>query len=124
MKKAILTGVMAAGIVPLLLSAPMASADFIHKNLSCPGNNKVVVPTGSRFEINDIIMSTNKDQQVTLKFMPGNRIFTKVFMKGKLHFTTNLSGEVESEEEQGLQVDCSGTADTKLSITVTGNGNL
>ena len=124
MKRNILPAALALSLAPLLLSAPYANADFIHKNLSCPANNRVVVPTGSRFDIEDIIISTNKDQAVTLKFMPGNRILMKLFMKAKVNFSTNLSGEVEGEDEQGLQLDCSGTNGTTVSITITGNGNL
>jgi hypothetical protein len=124
MKKTILTAVLTAGLVPLLLSAPQANADFIQKNITCPGNNKVVVPAGTRFDIEDIIISTNKDQQVTLKFMPGNRVLLRLFMRAKLHFTTNFTGEIDGEDEQGLQMDCSGTGGTTVSITVTGNGNL
>ena len=71
-----------------------------------------------------IVISTNKDQAVTLKFNPGNRILMKLFMKAKVNFSTNFSGSVDGEDEQGLQLDCSGTASTTVSVTVTGNGNL
>ena len=115
---------MAFSIAPLLLSAPYANADFIHKNFTCPATNRVVVPTGTRFDIEDIVISTNKDQAVTLKFNPGNRILMKLFMKAKVNFSTNFSGSVDGENEQGLNLDCSGTANTTVSVTVTGNGNL
>jgi len=48
----------------------------------------------------------------------------KLFMKAKVNFSTNFSGSVDGEDEQGLQLDCSGTASTTVSVTVTGNGNL
>jgi hypothetical protein len=124
MKGSILSAAMAFSIAPLLLSAPYANADFIHKNFTCPATNRVVVPTGTRFDIEDIVISTNKDQAVTLKFNPGNRILMKLFMKAKVNFSTNFSGSVDGENEQGLNLDCSGTANTTVSVTVTGNGNL
>ena len=124
MKKTVFTGLIAAGLLPLALSAPQASADFIYKSFTCPGNGKVVVPNGSRFEINDIIISTNKDQAVTLKFSPSNRVFAKVFMKARVPFETNLSGDVDSADEQGLKLDCTGNSGTTVTVTVTGNGNL
>ena len=124
MKINILPAALAFSLTPLLLSAPYANADFIHKNFTCPATNRVVVPTGTRFDIEDIVISTNKDQAVTLKFNPGNRILMKLFMKAKVNFSTNFSGSVDGEDEQGLQLDCSGTASTTVSVTVTGNGNL
>ena len=124
MKKNMLTGALALSLVPLLLSAPYASADFIYKSLTCPGNGKVVVPNGSRFDLEDVMISTNKDQAVTLKFTPSNRIFAKVFMKARVPFVTNLSGEVDSGDEQGLKLDCTGNQGTTVTVTVTGNGNL
>jgi hypothetical protein len=124
MKKTIFTGVIAASLLPLMLSAADARADFIHKQYNCPGNGKMVVPTGSRFDIDDIIISTTKDQNITLKFVPSNRIFARLFLKTRVPFVANFSGEVESNDEQGLNLDCAGVAGTTVTITVTGNGNL
>lgn len=124
MKKTILTGAIAAGLLSFALNAPHASADFIYKSSGCPGNGKTIVPAGSRFEINDIIISSNKDQTVVLKFTPSGRILTKLFLKARTTFQTNLSGEVESENEQALKMDCSGNNGTTVTVTITGNGNL
>jgi hypothetical protein len=125
MKKPILYGAPIVGLLSILLLSPAANAGgFIQKSVTCPANNVTIIPVGSRFNIHDIILSTNKDQAVTIKFNPPNQPFIKLFMKGKLYFQTNLRGEVDSEEEQSLTVDCSGTENTTLHVTVTGNGNL
>ena len=124
MKKNMLPGALALSLVPLLLSAPYASADFIYKSFGCPKNNLQVVPKGTRFEIDDIIISANKDQQVTLKFNPGDRKLMKIFMKAKIPFTTNLNKAAEGEDKQGLQMDCSGNSGTTVTVTITGSGNL
>jgi hypothetical protein len=124
MSKKLLVSMMVAGSLTVAFNAPNASADYIYKSFTCPGNGKVIVPNGSRFEINDIMISTNKDQAVTLKFSPSNRIFIKVFMKARVPFETNLSGDVDSAGEQGLRLDCTGNSGTTVTVTVTGNGNL
>ena len=124
MKKTLLASIIIAGTLPFALNAPLASADYIYKSFTCPGNGKGIVPNGSRFEMNDIIISTNKDQAVTLKFTPSNRIFAKIFMKARVPFQTNFSGDVDSGDEQGLKLDCTGNSGTTVTVTVTGNGNL
>jgi len=124
MEHRILSSALALGLVPLLMASPHARADFIQKQITCPKNNVVIVPAGSRFDLEDIIISTNKDQNITLKFAPSNRLLMRLYMKARTSFSTNFNGEIDSEEEGGLKLDCNGNASTAVSITVSGNGNL
>jgi hypothetical protein len=124
MKHRILSSALALSLFPLLMGSPYASADFIQKQVACPKNNVVVLPAGGRFDVEDIIVSTTKDQNVTIKFSPSNRILMRIYMKGRTSFSTNFSGEVDSEEEGGLKLDCAGTAGTTVSVSIIGNGNL
>ena len=100
------------------------AAGFVRKQFTCPQSNVTLIPKGSPFSVSDVIISTNKDQTVTLKFNSPNRQLMKLFVKGKSSFEANFSGQVESENGQGLVLDCTGTANTTLTITVTGNGAL
>ena len=107
--------------------SPPESTDaqgFVRKQFTCPQNNVTLIPKGSRFSVADVTISTNKDQAVTLKFNPPNKVLMKLFMKAKLSFEANFSGQVESVNEQALLLDCTGSANTTLTVTITGNGNL
>jgi hypothetical protein len=100
------------------------TGDYVFKVVNCPASNVTLIPAGSRFTLNDVSITSNKDQAVTLKFDPPNQVLLKLFMKARLTFDANFRGLVESENEQALKLDCSGTADTTLNVTIVGAGSL
>jgi hypothetical protein len=124
MSKTILAGVLAAGVLPILMHSPNANADFVQKTFSCPGTGKIILPAGSNVSIDDIIISTDKVQTVTIKFRPANLIVMTAYMNANETVVSNFQGNVEGDNDQNLKLDCSGTAGTKVSVTVVGNGSL
>ena len=119
------TRMFGAALGLLLLSIPTAGmTDSLFKQISCPAWGATVLPPGERVELDDIIVSANQDQIVTLKFNPGDQIVTKLSMKAREPVVINFSGQVETpddlgEGEQGLKLDCDGNG--KLFITVVGS---
>ena len=114
------TRMFGAALGLLLLSMPIAGmADHVFKQITCPTYGAIVLPPGERTEIDDIIVSANQDQVVTVKFSPADVIITKLSMKARESAVINISGKVESLEEQSLQLDCSGTGN--LFITLVGS---
>jgi hypothetical protein len=122
-KRAILLSLLVVGLLLSLLNSPSASAaDFIQKtDARCPIKNITLVPVGDRIEISDIIISANQDQQVTIKFTPGGRTIVSSFVQGFDTVVINFNQGVESADEQALKMDCAGTADTTVSVTVVGS---
>ena len=114
------TRMFGAALGLLLLSIPTAGmTDSLFKQISCPAWGATVLPPGERVELDDIIVSANQDQIVTLKFNPGDQIVTKLSMKAREPVVINFSGKVESLDEQALRLDCDGTGN--LFITVVGS---
>ena len=109
----------------LLLSIPISGmADQLFKQVSCPSYNNIILPVGERVEIDDIIVSANQDQIVTLKFSPPDFIIAKLSMKAREPVVINFSGQVETpddlgEGDLGLRLDCTG--DGNVFITVVGS---
>ncbi len=109
----------------LLLSIPIASmADLLFKQFSCPTFDNIILPVGETVEIDDIIVSANQDQIVTLKFSPPDFIIAKLSMKAREPVVINFSGQVETpddlgEGDLGLRLDCTG--DGNVFITVVGS---
>jgi hypothetical protein len=98
---------------------PPPTAGSLFKTITCPAYGATVLSAGERVDIDDIIVSANQDQIVTVKFNPPDFIITKLSMKARESAVINISGKVESLEEQSLQLDCSGTGN--LFITVVGS---
>ena len=114
------TRMFGAALGLLLLSMPIAGmADSVFKQITCPTYGAIVMPAGERTEIDDIIVSANQDQRVTVKFSPPDFIIAKLVMKAREPAVINFSGKVESLEEQSIRVDCDGTGN--LFITVVGS---
>ena len=109
----------------LLLSMPITSmGDQVFKEISCPAFGATILPPGERVEIDDIIVSANQDQIVTIKFSPPNFTIAKLSMKAREPVVINFSGQVEApddlgEGDLGLNLDCDGNG--KLFITVVGS---
>jgi len=120
MMNRLFTRMFGAALGLLLLSIPTAGmTDSLFKQISCPAWGATVLPPGERVELDDIIVSANQDQIVTLKFNPGDQIVTKLSMKAREPVVINFSGKVESLDEQALRLDCDGTGN--LFITVVGS---
>ncbi len=98
---------------------PPPTAGSLSKQITCPAFGATVIPVGERIDIDDIIVSANQDQIVTLKFNPGDQIVTKLSMKAREPAVVNISWIAESLGEQSLRVDCGGNG--KLFITVVGS---
>jgi len=98
---------------------PPPTAGSLYKQITCPVYGATVLSAGERIGIDDIVVSANQDQIVTLKFNPGDQIVTKLSMKARESAVVNISGIVESLDEQSLRLDCSGEG--KLFITVVGS---
>ena len=126
MKSLLTLGALTLGVSTMLLSAPDANAlGHVQKVVTgCPKNGVVLVPVGGRFNIDDVIISANKNQKVTLKFTPGPINLMQVFVKGYDTVVTNFQGQVESEKEQALKMDCAGTAGTTVTVTLVGDGEI
>jgi len=122
MKRTIFSSALAIGLVPVLLGAPSASADFVHKAFACPVTNANILPPGTRFDISDIILSSNANTNVTILMNPPNVKLMVVYLKGRETIVTNFQGQVDANEEQALKVTCTGAVN--LSVTVVGSGNL
>ena len=117
------TRMFGAALGLLLLSIPISSmADSLFKKVLCPTTDEIILPPGGRTEIDDIIVSVNQDQIVTVKFggasLP-DQIITQLSMKGGEPVVINFSGQVESLDEQSLRLNCSGSGN--LFITVVGS---
>jgi len=125
MRKSILAGVLAFGLLPLLTHSPSANADWVYKKITgCPKNNVTILPVGSNASIDDVIVSANKNQTVTLKFTPGPLIIMSVNLKANEPVVSNFTGNIEADNDQALKLDCSGTQSTTVTVTVVGNGSL
>jgi len=98
---------------------PPPTAGSLFKQVTCPAWNETILSAGERIGIDDIVVSANQDQVVTLKFNPPDLIVTKLSMKAKESAVVNISGIVESLDEQSLRLDCSGEGN--LFITVVGS---
>jgi hypothetical protein len=99
---------------------PPPTAGSLSKQITCPAFGATVLPPGERIDIDDIIVSANQDQVITLKFSPADFIITKLSMKAREPAVINISGIVESPlEEQSIRLDCNGNG--KLFITVVGS---
>ena len=123
-KRAILLSLLMVGLLVSLLNSPSATAaDYLYKGTNCPKNNVTLLPPGSKLEITDIIISTDQDQRVTIKFQPGATIMSS-FVAAFDTVVVNFSDPVDSSEEQALQMDCSGTAGTKVAITIVGHSTF
>jgi hypothetical protein len=121
-KRAIWLSLLVVGLlVPLLNSPSATAADFIWNNVVCPNSNVTLLPAGGRIEISDIIVSASRDQTVTLKFTPGSRVIMRTFVKGFDTVVSNFTRPLESIDEEALKLDCSGTEDTKVTVTVVGS---
>jgi hypothetical protein len=124
-KKLKLFCVFVVGLMPfLLISSNASAAGFINKKVTCPTNDFVLIPNGGRANIKDVMISTNLNTRVVLKFTPGPIIFLTAYIKASESFVTNLQGQVEGEDEQGLKLDCSGAAGTVVWVTIVGTGAL
>jgi len=124
MRKSILAGVLAVGLLPLLTHSPSANADWIYKKFNCPKNNFTILPAGSNVSIEDVIVSSNKNQTVTLKFTPGPLVIMSVYLKANESVVSNFTGNIEGDKDQALKLDCKGTKTTTVTVTVVGNGSL
>jgi len=124
MRKTILAGVLAAGVLPILMHSPSANADFVSKTFNCPANGLQILPVGSNVTISDIIISANKNQTVTIKFRPVTLVVMTAYIKANESVVSNFQGDVEGGNDQSLKLDCSGTAETKVSVTIVGNGSI
>lgn len=118
MKKILMSSVMAIGLLTLILSPTNANAaaGFVYKSFVCPNNGLIVLPAGGRVEVEDVIVSTNGNTSVALKFMPGGNRFMKVYMKANTTVVSNFRGQVESTDEQSIQLDCDGEANVTVTI--------
>jgi hypothetical protein len=119
MKRALLSGVLATGLVSLLLAAPVTSATgVVYKNITCPKSGFLVVPAGAAIELSDVVISSDGATDVQLFFNPPKFVFLNVFLDANESFSANFEGRVQGEGDQGLKLTCGGVA--TVSITVTG----
>ena len=100
---------------------PTAGSLFKQIQILCPVTGGLVVPAGGRTEIDDLMLSVEQDQVVTVRFNPPDQTIVKLSMKANESVVINFAGTVESLEEQALRVDCNGAGN--LFITVVGNSN-
>ncbi len=120
MKKVMLLSVMSLVLLPLLNSSEAtAAAGFIQKDVACPTQGFRLVPSGSRLEISDIVVSSSQATEVLLRFSNPNFRILRVFLDANSSVATNFTGQVESAEEQGLLLDCFGEADVVVTVTGT-----
>jgi len=120
MKKLSLLCIFTSALSMMLIASPnLYAAGFVYRNMPCPGSQQLI-PPGGRIELQDIMLSADKDQRVNLFFGPPRIDIATVYLKANESVVVNLTGQVESEEEQALRVDCTGTAGTNLGVTVTG----
>jgi hypothetical protein len=115
----LLSGVLATGLVSLLLAATAANAaGFVQKNITCPRSGFLVIPAGDAIEVSDVIISSDGVTDVQLFFNPPKFVFLNIFLDANESFNANFQGQVEGEKDQGLKLTCGGQA--TVSITVTG----
>jgi hypothetical protein len=119
-----LTGTLATG---LLLTATQGvwAGDFVHKSISCPRNNALVVGTlDANINIEDVIVSSDAPTDVTLKYVgeQGNRVFMRVYLPGNDTVVSNFSQQLNGEKDAAVRMSCKGQA--QVDISVIGSGRL
>ena len=120
-KRVILLSLLVVGLLaPLMYSPSATAADFLNFSFACPASNKTLLPPAAKLEISDIIISSDADQRVSLKFMPGSRFIVRPWVKGFDSVVTNFSRPIESADEEALKLDCDGTG-ARVTVTVVGS---
>jgi hypothetical protein len=106
-----------AGLIFLTLAPTNSDAGgFLHKTKQCPISGTPILPAGSRYNIDDIIISVDGATDVELHFNPARTTLVKLYMNANETFQTNFNGSVEGEKEQGLNLTCNGTANIQITI--------
>ena len=119
MKKVMLSSLIAIGLLSLFLGATSASAaGFFTKTVVCPKNRLSILPVGDRFELSDIVVSSDGATVFELFLNPPELTVLTLYMDAGDTVVSNFQGQVESIESQGLKMSCTGTA--ALSVTITG----
>jgi hypothetical protein len=120
MRKLFYFSIALAGMIILTLTSTTASAGgFISKTKQCPVTGATLLPAGSRYNIDDIIISTTGATDVELHFNPPKTTMLRVYLDANETVVANFNGSVEGEKEQGLNLTCSGNA--TVSITLVGS---
>ena len=71
MKKILVSGVLAAGLLSLTLISPIATAaGFVHKSVECPVSGAALIPAGQRLKISDFMISSTGATNVTIAYSP------------------------------------------------------
>ena len=120
MKRMILLSVLSLGSLAILSlpNAASAGAGFVFRAIDCPRTGFTLIPPGSRLELSDFVVSADAPTEVKLRFSPFDQQILRLFLNANETVVVNLTGQVESDAEQALKVDCTGTAN--LGVTAVG----
>ena len=120
MKKVLLSTALAIVLSPVLLSWPGSSmADgFVNKIVNCPTSGWSLLPPGSRYNITELIVSSNGATDVRLNFTPPTLKLMELYMAANSTVVTTFD-RLEGLDGQGLKVSCNGEA--TISITIAGS---
>lgn len=99
----------------------VAAAGVVSKTKACPGVAGVL-PPGSRYELWEVILSADSPSQVQLYWSNPNSTIMDLYMDANETINVSFEGQVDSEEGNGLKLECSGTGN--VSLTVRGRASL
>jgi hypothetical protein len=95
----------------------MADA-YINKVVNCPASGWSLLPPGSRYNITELIVSSDGVTDVRLNFTPPTVKLMELYMAANSTVVTTFD-RLEGIDGQGLKVSCAG--DSKISITIAGS---
>ena len=120
MKKIVVSGVLATGLLSLTLISPIATAGgFVHKSVECPKTGFLLIPPGQRLKISDLIISSSGATEVTIFYNPPKFSVLTAYLDANETMVTNFTGQVEGEKGQALKMTCSGVATASVTIVGT-----
>jgi hypothetical protein len=123
MKKMLVLGILAAGLLSISLISPIATAGgFVHKSVECPKTGFLLIPPGARLKISDLIISSSGATEATIFYNPPRFQVLTAFLDANETVVTNFTGQVEGERGQALKMTCSGVA--TVSVTIVGTEAL